>query len=310
MNVLVSILAVPPGQLHLEDSAAALPGATLGLSPVGPGNLPDEGEPETEALPGFGGAGGTVEGLEDPLPLALGHARTAVQDQEAHPGVLAALHAGLDRALAAVSASVLEAVAHEASQEARVAGDHHGFARDLDIVSGSLFGQEGQQVHRLSAGSGATGLQPAGLEHLIDDAVELGHVSRGPLLLRLRAGHHLEGQAKPRQRRAQLVGGVNEHTPLGLDEALDAIGGPVEAARELGHLVATLDRGPGLQIATAEVLHPLPQPLEAPLEAPREAAHERPRSDRHRHPQEAEEQEEGCGASPGGCMRRATKVRP
>ena len=46
------------------------------------------------------------------------------------------------------------------------------------------------------------------------------------------------------------------------DQLLDALGRPVEAARQLGHLVAAFDLDARLQVARTERLHPRLQTLE------------------------------------------------
>ena len=258
------------------------------------GDLPDEGKPEAEALPGFRATGPPVERLEDPLPLVFGHTRPAVENQEPCPRRLAPLHAGLDRSLSPVPARILQKVADETPEQTRVAFRHHGLPADLGPVPGPLLGQEGQQVHRLHPLDGAPGLQPAGLEHLVDDAVDLGDIPRRALLLGLRARHHLEGHPEPRERRPQLVRGVHEHPSLRLDEALDAIGGPVEAARQIGHLVASLDLRARLQVAAPEILDAAAQAFEAASEAP----HQRPGADRDRHGEQGEGHQEREGPLP------------
>ena len=82
---MMSPLFVPRAEDHFENGAAAFAGPASGLTPVCAGDLPDEGKPEAEALPGFRAIGRPVERLEDPLPLVFGNTRPAVENQEPRP---------------------------------------------------------------------------------------------------------------------------------------------------------------------------------------------------------------------------------
>ena len=77
----------------------------------------------------------------------------------------------------------------------------------------------------------------------------------------------LDAQAQARQRRAQLVRRVGEQEPVGADELLDPRRRAVEARGEPRHLVASADRDPGREVAGAERLDTLLQPLD-PLGQP------------------------------------------
>lgn len=71
------------------------------------------------------------------------------------------------------------------------------------------------------------------------------------------------------------MGGGGEGLALCLDQRLDALGRPVEAAGERGDLVLALDLDAGGQVARAQRLHPGLQPLQPP----REASGQRPGTD-------------------------------
>ena len=66
------------------------------------------------------------------------------------------------------------------------------------------------------------------------------------------------------------MGGGGERVALGLDQRLDALGRPVEAAGEGGDLVLALDRDAGGEVAPAQRLHLGLQPLQPLREPPRQ----------------------------------------
>ena len=133
-------------------------------------------------------------------------------------------------------------------------------------------------------------------------------MSRVELGLARRVGlHQLETEPDARERRAQLVRRVGEQHLVGVDQALDAGGGLIEALRQLRHLVAALDLDPGAQIAGAERLDAALQSLE-PAGEP---AHQRPGAERDRKRDHAEKRREDAPRSDAArTAARATSQRP
>jgi hypothetical protein len=84
------------------------------------------------------------------------------------------------------------------------------------------------------------------------------------------------------------VRGEGELAPLRLDQPLDALGGAVEAPREVRHLVPTFDRRTRREVAAAQRLHPRLEPLEPAGQPP----DERPRSDTDRHGEQRQRREQ------------------
>ena len=164
-------------------------------------------------------AAGAVEGLEDPLALALGDARAAVDDadDDARPDQP---RADQDRLALAVDDGVLEQVGEGALELGRVGAERrqlgverqpHRLAAGADRVPRRL--QQPRQIDRLAARLGVPGLQPRDVEQVLDQAREplalLDH--RLAQLVALLGGDagRVEGGAggdDRGQRRAQVVG--------------------------------------------------------------------------------------------------------
>src|SRR5262245_46872329 len=87
-------------------------------------DAPHEREPEPEAAR----CGGAVERLEDALPILGGNAGTAILDGEDDLSRRVARERDRRGRSAAVSPRILEQVAHQAAEHARVATDGHRLA--------------------------------------------------------------------------------------------------------------------------------------------------------------------------------------
>jgi hypothetical protein len=110
-------------------------GEALRVAAVALGDLAHQREAKPAAATGLGRAGQAIEGLEDPLALAFGHARPVIAhlDPGASVGGAADPHLGLRGAAAA--AGVLEEIADHAAQQRRVAAHGRGLAFDADGVA-------------------------------------------------------------------------------------------------------------------------------------------------------------------------------
>ncbi len=237
-------------------------------------NLAHQREPEPHPFTSLARTRQAVKGLEDAFTLGFGHARAPIRD--AHPrSSRYALHSDLDRVpatrvVAGVAACVLEQVAQQPAQQARVTRDRHGFALDLRAVLGRFLRSEGEQVHRLGMRKPIERIQTAREQQLTDQAIQLGDVLGEPVLQlgALVSGEQLQRHAHARERGAQLVRHVREQSLVPADQLTDALGRTVEAAGELGHFVAALDLDTRLQVAGTQRLHPHLQALEASCDPP------------------------------------------
>lgn len=174
-------------------------------------------------------------------------------------------------------AALVEQVADEPGEQPAFARHRRGLAREIRPSTRGLPGGKRMEVDALPVRRPLQGVEAARQQDLLDQLVQLLHVAldagaqRRVAVLRQQLDRH----ADARERGAQLVGGGGERLALGLDQRLDALGRPVEAARERRDLVPALDLDPGGEIARAQRLHPGLQPLQPP----REPARQRPRAD-------------------------------
>ncbi len=120
------------------------------------------------------------------------------------------------------------------------------------------------------------------------------------------AAQALEAEPDARERGAQLVRAVGEQQLVRLDQLLDALGGPVEAARKRRDLVAPLDGHARGEVALTELLDTALQTLEAARQPPRDRVgteHEG-ENDRHGHDEQVRVR------ASGGYGGRTTRRRP
>src|SRR6202012_1751339 len=128
--------------LDAKHAATAVARQALHLCAVARGDLAHQGEAEADAALAFAGAAHAIEGFEDALALAFGDAWAAVGDFE-HAAVRLAMQADLDGISAAVALRVLDQVAHQATQQARVAlCADHAVAVEVDFGARALLGNE------------------------------------------------------------------------------------------------------------------------------------------------------------------------
>ena len=102
--------------------------------------------------------------------------------------------------------------------------------------------------------------------------------------VRIGAGHTLDAQADPRQRRAQFVRAVGEQQLVRTHQLFDALRGFVEAPRERRHFVAALHLHARREVAGAELQHAGLQPREARGDAARDRI--RQQREHHRDPRQ------------------------
>ncbi|MNQ67424.1 hypothetical protein D3C85_819470 [compost metagenome] len=234
-----------------------------------------------------GGAGAAVvqphEGFEDLLPLAFRHAGAVVLDVDA-----AALVADLVVQLHP-RFSVTHGVAHQVLQGAvqvtRLRLDPGAIATDvqaqasLDAHAGAQ-GREFRdhlteqriQVHPLEMQGWRTLLQARVGQHLVhqlvqflDVAVHAVHVL-APGGLVLRVGDHLQAEAQPRHRRAQLVGHRADQLTLQGQQPLQLLGHAVEGSGQAPDRVGALGRHPRIQLALGDIGSGAFQPHQAMLQ--------------------------------------------
>ncbi len=155
----------------------------------------------------------------------------------------------------AVPVRVLQQVAQQAAQQARVA--LHGGAGTVQhgvVVMGAFLRGQRQQVHLFHRHGVVDGTQPAGQQDFVQQVIQFPDVlfqPRAPLGIG-RFLHQLQRQADARQRRAQFVRGVGQQRLVGAHQLFDLVGGAVEAARQLRHLVLAFHPDPGRQVARAQ----------------------------------------------------------
>ena len=189
---------------------------------------------------------------------------------------------------------VLEQVAEQVTQAARVADQLDGPPLDFDAQARAFLGGEREQVHRLMLRRAE--LEPAHREQLLHRRVERRHLLRELLPQRVRAlrrrrplaGEQLGRNAQPRERGAQRVRRAREQRALRPDQRLDARRGLVEARGELRHLVAATHLGARREVAAAEGVHMRRERLDAAREPTRERIGDEAEQDG----QQAEAQEE------------------
>ncbi len=175
----------------------------------------------------------------------------------------------------------------------------------------------------------ARGLQARRGQHVVDQSLQLGevalHVAK-PRGVRGVAGQQLEGQANPREGRAQLVGDVGQQLLLAAHGALDPLGHVVEGPGELGQLVvagsapaappasgaSAAARTRAAEIASAQPPCGLGQALEGAGDAPGQRARGEGRDDEdHRHREQRAEQARRAEAPRGDdACRMPTTLRP
>jgi len=138
----------------------------------------------------------------------------------------------------------------------------------------AFLGEEREELDRLVRVVLGCSLETRREEEVFDQLVELRDV-RGGLAHELRScaglrAEDLDGDTEPRERRPELVRGAREKASLRPDERLDALRGAIEASREVGDLVSSLDRHTRREIAAAELLDARAQALETPCDATRD----------------------------------------
>ena len=252
-------------------------------------DLAHQREPEPDAAGALRVARQAEERLEDAFAVRLGHARAVVRHADLHARRALVLEVDADLA-AAVATRVLQQVAQRAPQQAFLAVHGRGRALDLRVDARALLHGQREQVDVLEVRGLGRGLEAAGEQHLVDEAVELGDVGvdLGAQVLALGLGHRRVAQQRgghlqARQRRTQLVAGVGQQALVGAHQRLDALGRVVEAVGQRGDLVAAFDLDAAIERALAERDDAA---LER-LEPARQPAHERVGTHRDREEQHA-----------------------
>ena len=166
------------------------------------------------------------EGLEHALEFRVRHARSLIPHPQACNAVGAAdLHAGRRHT---VAVRILQQVAQQAAQQARIAVQHGRLAIERGVVIARAFlGRQCQQVQFLGIGIVGQGAQPAGQQDFIEQVIQLGdilfqanasHELRTPLA-RIRLALELIPEGIDPKRRAGLEQDIAELNEL-LDEIL------------------------------------------------------------------------------------------
>ena len=173
-----------------------------------------------------------------------------------------------DRAVAGMAAGVFQEIADQPAQQQPIALDGDRLTAGLGVVMRGFLGRQRQQVEGLVPVEGGQRLEPAGEQDLVDQLVELGDIAPqriadlGLGLLAQQGGRH--GDAG--ERRAQFVAAIGQQQTMRAHQLLDALGRAVEALGQGRDLVASLDRDASAEIAAAQLLDTVFQPLEPATE--------------------------------------------
>jgi len=211
--------------------------------------------------------------------MHLGAALTAVHHHRDLAGAVAA------RVFQQVAQGPAQQLGHTAHLQ-RIGARAHV---QVGVHAGAFLGGQANQVHQLhGAHIGLARIEAAGQQDLVHQLVQLCDVAQdlgaecGRGLL---ATHQLQPHADAGERRAQLVRGIGQQRLVRLDQVFHPLGGGVELARQVGHLVLPLLGHPHREVALAKLLHAALQGFEPLREAADDGVHP------HRHCQAHDAQE-------------------
>ena len=230
---------------YLEASAASLPGETTCVTLMVTRNLTDQSRSQTDpSVTHPTHSGRSVKRLEDALPLFRRDPRAAIFDKESGTACACRDHGRLDGRFRCIARGVLQKVADQAPQKARVTLDAYRLPGHRGSGSGScsrsFLGEEREQIHRLCGLQRVDGVKATGQKELSNQVIELSDVlgHTGADLGSLIGSGELHGNAEASERRAKLVGGACQYGTLRMHETFNFFCGAVEAAGEARHFTS------------------------------------------------------------------------
>src|SRR5215471_19639037 len=170
-------------ECHLETGATARTRHTLYVTAVMACDLADQSEAQAHAaITTFTHTGRTVEGRKNALAFLLWHAWSAVGNAEAGAARVEGDHGGLDARGSRVTLRVLEQVAQQPTQHARIALDTDRRATHFCCTACPLLGQQGEQINLFGMLEVLQGIQTAGQQEFTNQGVEFCDIVREPCL--------------------------------------------------------------------------------------------------------------------------------
>src|SRR5262249_34263903 len=164
---------------HLETGATARARHTLYVTAVMARDLADQREAQAHAaITTLTHTGRTVEGRKNALAFLLWHARAAVGNAEAGAARGGGGHGGRDGRASRVTLRVLEQVAQQPTQHARIALDTDRRATDFRCAAGPFLSQQGEQISLFGMLEVLQGLQTARQQEFTNQGVEFCDVLR------------------------------------------------------------------------------------------------------------------------------------